>query len=128
FTGPAAPVVFAAGAYTFAAGAGWMVGHTVGNMIVRGTHNQSNGFDNPAAVADYVTLGATALLGVGAFVRPVAMTAAGAVMRGSATVAFTGMYGYSFADYQLNKHKMTPGQRADAQLGLWMGGAMLLTP
>ena len=127
-TGPAAPVVAGVGWGGVAFGTGYFIGKSVGNIIVRAQHGQSNGFDNPAAVADYITLGATAFVGVGSVVRPIATTAAGAVMRGAGMTAFTGMYAHSAVDTFLNWDTMTPGQQRDSIYGLTSGGLMLLTP
>jgi hypothetical protein len=122
---PFAPPV---GVTLIAAGTGYYVGKAVGNVIVRAQHGQSNGFDNPAAVADYVTLGTSAFFGVGSVVRPLATTAAGAAMRGAAATAAGGMTAYSAVDTALNWNTMTPGQQRNSIIGLAEGGVMTLSP
>jgi hypothetical protein len=134
-----APAIIGAGVVTtffvppvgvglIAVGSSYYVGKAVGSIIVRAQHGQSNGFDNPAAVADYITIGGSALLGAGTLVRPIATTAVGAAMRGTAATAFGGMSAYSAADTVLNWDNMTPGQQRLSIYGIATDGLMALTP
>ncbi|WP_037076970.1 hypothetical protein, partial [Pseudonocardia spinosispora] len=130
FTGVGAVV----GVPLIAGGTTWFVGKAGINIYERSQHWQSNSWSNPAAAADYISLGATALVGAGAFLRPAAVGASLGVRAAAAAPgvigmsAFTGMYGANLGTTLINWQTMTPAQQDEAIAGLVSGGLMLASP